>query len=234
MKVVGLSDIGSIRNRNEDSFLIREKEGIFIVCDGMGGHKGGDVASNLAIQTIEQVINDCPHITLELLNQAIIKANQVIWQDGHDNPEWHEMGTTVTIAKITNMHMEICHVGDSRLYLIRDNNIKQITKDHTLAEEMAESGITNKGQKSYSHILTRALGVNKEIEIDNIVVDLFTNDIILICSDGLTDMLTDEEILTIITRKNDVVEIGNDLLEEALTKGGYDNITLILVQTSGR
>lgn len=230
MKVVSLTDIGSIRSRNEDSFLVREKDGLFIVCDGMGGHRGGHIASNLAIYTIETMINESPQITLDLLNQAIKEANLKIWQQGKENPDWHEMGTTITIAKITDMHIDICHVGDSRLYLIRNNTIKQITKDHTLATEMIESGILEKEQKSYSHILTRALGVNKEIEIDNISFELYKGDIILLCSDGLSDMLSDQELCAIITKNNDIVKTGNDLLQEALTKGGYDNITLILVQ----
>lgn len=234
MKVVSLSDIGSIRNRNEDSYLVREEDGLFVVCDGMGGHKGGDVASSLAINTIEKMVNDSPQITLELLNEAIRQANLKIWQEGKDNPDWHEMGTTITIGKITDLQLDICHVGDSRLYLIRNNTIKQITKDHTLAAEMIECGILDKEQKSYSHILTRALGVNKEIEIDNISFNLYKEDIILLCSDGLSDMLSDQELCAILTRNDDIVDKGHDLLQEALNKGGYDNITLILVQISGR
>ncbi|NLB88251.1 MAG: Stp1/IreP family PP2C-type Ser/Thr phosphatase [Syntrophomonadaceae bacterium] len=234
MKVVSLSDIGSIRNRNEDRFLVREEEGLFVICDGMGGHKGGDIASSLAIETIEKEINENPQINLDVLNQAIRKANLRIWQEGHNNPDWHEMGTTITIAKITDMRIDICHVGDSRLYLIRDKEIKQITKDHTLAAELVERGISEKEPNSYSHILTRALGVDKEIDIDNISFDLYKEDIILLCSDGLSDMLSDQELYSIITKNNDIAEIGNNLLQEALTKGGYDNITLILVQLSGR
>lgn len=234
MKVVSLSDIGTIRNRNEDRFLVREEEGLFVICDGMGGHKGGDIASSLAIDTIEKVIDESPQINIDILNDAIRKANQRIWQEGNENPEWHEMGTTITIAKITDMHLDICHVGDSRLYLIRDKEIIQVTKDHTLATEMVERGILEKEQNSYSHILTRALGVNKEVVIDNISFDLNPEDIILLCSDGLSDMLSDQELCTIITKNNDIEEIGNNLLQEALTKGGYDNITLILVQLSGR
>ncbi len=235
MQVVGLSDIGKIRKRNEDHLLIRDKEGVFVVCDGMGGHKGGNIASSLAIDTLEKEFVDNTPITIPLLNQAIIKANQIIYQKGHENPDWYEMGTTLTAAIINNLHMDICHVGDSRAYLVRENEIKQITKDHTLAEEMVESGIiNNKGQKSYSHILTRALGVNEDIEIDNISWPLEPLDTILLCSDGLSDMLTNQELLTIISREKDLTVTANILLEEALNKGGHDNITLILVRISGR
>ncbi|HZK43580.1 MAG TPA: Stp1/IreP family PP2C-type Ser/Thr phosphatase [Syntrophomonadaceae bacterium] len=234
MKTIGLSDTGLKRKRNEDAFLIRNVENIFVVCDGMGGHKGGNIASNMAIQTIEKELEDGHHVSVEFLNRAIEKANLKIWQGGHDNLDWHEMGTTITIAKIDNMRLDICHVGDSRLYLIRKDEITQITKDHTLAEEMAKSGMIKSKQKSFNHVLTRALGISKDIEIDNITMDLYKDDTILLCTDGLSDMLSDQELLTIITKNDETKITGQNLIQAALTKGGYDNITLILVQINGR
>lgn len=235
MQVVGLSDIGLIRKRNEDSYFINEENGIFIVCDGMGGHKGGDIASSMAIQTIVTELNKYSDITLELLNKVIKKANYNIWLEGHSNPDLYEMGTTIILAKITDMHLKLCHVGDSRAYLIRENEIIRLTNDHTLAAQMAENGVINNDKKSYNHILTRALGISEDIEIDNISHELYENDIILLCSDGLTDMLSDIEIMTIITDNiSELQVISQNLIKEAVKNGGSDNITLILIQISGR
>lgn len=235
MQVVGLSDIGLVRKRNEDNLLIREKEGIFVICDGMGGHKGGNVASSLAIQTVETEIDNIKSLTVPLLNEAIIKANKVIYQKGLKNPDLHEMGTTLSAVFINNLDMNICHVGDSRVYLIRANEIKQITTDHTLAEEMVHSGMKDSDeQKSYSHILTRALGISENVEIDNIALQLKLYDTILLCSDGLSDMLTEQELLSFIIQDNDIKVIADSLLQEALKKGGADNISLILVRINRR
>ncbi len=230
MQVVGLSDIGLIRPRNEDSFYINKQAGIFIICDGMGGHKGGDVASNMAIDTIVAETLAHKELNLDLLNEAIRKANYKIWLEGLNNSDLHEMGTTISLASITDMELNICHVGDSRIYLIRKNQITQLTKDHTLAEKMRERGISETEQKSYKHVLTRALGINDKVEIDNLALGLQMGDLILLCSDGLSDMLSDQELLNTIKIKNEIETIGRNLIKKAISKGGRDNITLILIQ----
>lgn len=236
MKSVGISDQGLIRHRNEDNFLIEEPRGLFVVCDGMGGHKSGHVASNLAIEIIaEQTKNLKSKEIINLIDEIIIKANRKIWEIGQSDPECHEMGTTITAAIIDNDKLYISHIGDSRLYIIREDKIRQVTKDHTLAEQMIENGLLEENELSnvsYSHILTRALGIAEDIEIDHYIETLLDDDIILLCTDGLSDMLSDEDILTIIlsSANEDIEKIAQQLVDKALEKGGHDNITLILIR----
>ncbi|MEN6326804.1 MAG: Stp1/IreP family PP2C-type Ser/Thr phosphatase [Syntrophomonas sp.] len=236
MKVVGISDLGLHRRKNEDSYLMNQNMGLFVICDGMGGHRGGDIASQMAVNTIDEVcqaesINDAQ----AMLCQAIRKANAVIWQQGHANPEWEGMGTTVTAALLENQKLTVANVGDSCLYIIRNKNISKITHDHTLAEQMVKEGLLRfeeMRKSSYNHILTRALGVEEDIEIDVFEEQLEPGDFMLICSDGLSDMLDENEILSIIMEaaaKGEKLDImARTLLESALHKGGYDNITILL------
>ncbi|MGI6451993.1 MAG: Stp1/IreP family PP2C-type Ser/Thr phosphatase [Syntrophomonadaceae bacterium] len=235
MDVVGISNIGLIRKKNEDHYLIRKDKGLFAVCDGMGGHKGGEVASRLAVEVIERNLADTSSDDVVLaLNLAIKVANRLIWQKGRENPDWHNMGTTITAAVIKDNRLIISHIGDSCLFLIRDGLINKLTKDHTLAEQMMKVGLLGANEtysSTYDHILTRALGVDEEVEIDNIETDINHGDIILICSDGLTDMLDREEILEIIQKyKDDLNGMAKGLLDQALVRGGHDNITVILVR----
>ncbi len=235
MEVIGLSNIGLVRERNEDNYYIDKNRQIFIVCDGMGGHKGGDVASKLAVDTVVGVISNQANISQYLLNEAIKKAHYNIWQQGQNNPDLFRMGTTIILAHITNDTLHLHHVGDSRAYLVRGQSLTRLTNDHTLAAEMEKSGIDENKRKSYNHILTRALGINEDLVIDNIILDLQDDDIILLCSDGLTDLLTDVEILNIIKSNiNQIPIIGRNLISAAIDNGGNDNVTLILIQINGR
>jgi protein phosphatase len=235
MKVVGITDIGLIRKKNEDNYLINESKRLFAVCDGMGGHKAGDIASGLAVQVIEdEVKKQALDITVRFLNTCIEKANKVIYQKGHENQEFHEMGTTLTAAVITNGNIQVANVGDSCLYLIRKDYIRKVTRDHTLAEQMVADGLLKNEELStsaYNHILTRALGQDKEVLIDNFEERIYPGDIILICSDGLSDMLNSMEIMTIVNADiEDLDKASQELLDAALLKGGHDNITFILIR----
>ncbi len=234
MKVVGITDIGLIRKKNEDNLLINESKGLFVVCDGMGGHKAGDIASKLAIQVLEEEVNSQPlNDILTVLNKSIQKANRLIYKNGHETQEWHEMGTTITAAVINDRQISIANVGDSCLYIIRKDGIRKVTRDHTLAEQMVIDGLLKQEEirtSAYNHILTRALGVEEEVLIDNFEEEIFPGDIVLICSDGLSDMLEDMEIMSIINSNiTDLDEAAQELLEQALLKGGHDNITFILL-----
>lgn len=237
MKVIGISDLGLHRKKNEDSFLINQSLGLFVICDGMGGHRGGDVASQMAINIIDEMSkSEVWTNAVELLNNSIQKANRVIRQEGHQNPEWYGMGTTVAAALIEGERVTVASVGDSSLYIIRDNEIKMLTKNHTLAEQLVREGVLKADeirQCSYNHILTRALGVEEDVQIDNFEEKLLPGDYILICSDGLSDMLEDQEILDIIlddpNKGSEIDIIARALLKEALNKGGYDNITIIII-----
>lgn len=234
MIVVGVSETGLVREKNEDSYLIDEKRGIFVVCDGMGGHKGGEVASRLAIDIFRETAEqDQENNPIVILNTAIKKANRTICEQAKSNPYLDDMGTTVTAAMITDYSMTIANVGDSSIYIIRGKNIRKITRDHTLAEQMLNKGLINEDQirsNSYNHILTRALGIELQVTIDNFQEQLMPGDYVLLCSDGLTDMLTDDEILAIILDNNEVSQISQGLVRQALDRGGYDNITLILLR----
>lgn len=235
MEVAARSDRGRVRSENEDSLLVKPEPGLFVVCDGMGGHNAGEVASRLAVQCIGAWLEDSKvRLTLEFLNQAVARANELVWQQGQENPEWREMGTTVTAAVIRKNQMLIAHVGDSCLFLLRDGVIKKLTQDHTLAQEMVKDGLIRSDevkQSGYNHILTRALGVHPTLEIDNFEETLLDGDKILMCSDGLSDMLSDEEILDVLFEHEDSLdEAAAALLDKALAVGGYDNISLILLK----
>lgn len=234
MKVVGISDIGLVRRKNEDAFWIDEEQGFFLVCDGMGGHRGGEVASRMAVQTITQNMKGYSSSDAkQRLIQAIKAANQAILKAGLENEHLFEMGTTVTAALVNGYQLLVANVGDSGIFLIRSNSIRKITRDHTLAEEMLSNGLLKPDEmrdNAYNHILTRALGIDDQVEIDIFNEEIIPGDILLMCSDGLTDMLTSEEILNIIKHNSSDLEFAaNQLLREALQKGGFDNVTIVLL-----
>ncbi|NLW91316.1 MAG: Stp1/IreP family PP2C-type Ser/Thr phosphatase [Syntrophomonadaceae bacterium] len=235
MIVAAVSDKGRVRSNNEDSLLVKPEQGLFIVCDGMGGHNAGEVASRLAVQCIEDSLQGLGRqITALDLNKAILKANELVWQQGQDNPEWREMGTTVTAAMIREDQLLVVNVGDSCLYLIRDGAINKVTHDHTLAQEMVKDGLLRPDEvksSGYNHILTRALGVHPSLEIDHFEEKLKSGDSILICSDGLSDILLDDEILNVVLEHDNSLQNAVDALrDQALAGGGYDNISLILLK----
>ena len=238
MDTAYISDIGLFRKNNEDHYLVMDEYGLFAVCDGMGGHKGGDVASKLAVDCLHEYMlnlaaDSLSQNPISVLNAAIQKANYLIWLQAQGNLELHEMGTTITAAMIRKKQLAVANVGDSSLYVFRNGKLNKITRDHTLAEKMVADGLLkNEDKKSsgYNHILTRALGIQEEVVIDNFEHQLYKGDLVLLCSDGLTDMLDDNEIETILNQEENLHKSLNTLLDTALTKGGYDNITIILLR----
>lgn len=238
MDTAYISDIGLLRKNNEDHYLIMDQYGLFAVCDGMGGHKGGDIASKIAVDCLQECICNLNADSLSsnpitVLNTAIDKANQLIWSQARENPEWHEMGTTITAAMIRMKQLFVANVGDSSLYIFRNQKLKKITRDHTLAEKMVTDGLLkyeDKKSSGYNHILTRALGIQEEVLIDNFEHRLYTGDLVMLCSDGLSDMLDDNEMETILNQEENLQKSVDTLLDTALKKGGYDNITIILLR----
>ncbi|MBP1760646.1 MAG: Protein serine/threonine phosphatase PrpC, regulation of stationary phase [Firmicutes bacterium] len=233
MKVVGITDIGLVRKRNEDNYLIDTGRNLFLVCDGMGGHFGGDIASRLATETInrELVFNSIADLP-EALEKAVQTANRIIWETGQADAELNEMGTTVTAAVLCDDQLLIAHVGDSSLFIIHDNEIIKPTSDHTLAEHMRRDGLIVKDDeryKSFHHVLTRALGIDKKVDIDINQIKVMKNDWILLCTDGLSNLVEQDEIKDLLKNKNEPQEACQQLLELALARGGYDNITMILL-----
>lgn len=238
MDIAYISDIGLLRKRNEDHYLVMDEYGLFAVCDGMGGHKGGDIASKIAVDCLQEYMcylatDNLSQNLITVLNTAIYKANHQIWLQAQENPQWHEMGTTITAAIIKKKQLAIAHVGDSSLYIFRNGKLKKITRDHTLAQKMVTDGLLkNEDKKSsgYNHILTRALGIQEEVIIDNFEYQLYSGDLVLLCSDGLSDMLDDNEMDTILNQEENLQNSLDTLLDTALKKGGYDNITIILLR----
>lgn len=236
MQAAGISHIGLVREKNEDKYIMDLQQKLFVICDGMGGHKGGKIASAMAAQVIErQYTSNDEQDRSVALNAAINAANQKIWQVGSDNPEYQEMGTTATAAVIAGERLIVAHVGDSSLFLLRDGQICKITTDHTLARQMVMDGLLDEDEVrtcSYNHILTRAVGVQENIEIDNYTEIIQPGDQIILCSDGLTDMLAEEEMLEIMNENKaaaDPEQLARALVDAALNKGGYDNITIIVL-----
>jgi protein phosphatase len=233
MRIASISDIGLHRKRNEDTFLVDEDKCIFVVCDGMGGHKGGDVASRLAVEIIKETfIFSVAEEIIPALQSAAEMANRIIWEKGKSDDSLNEMGTTLTAAVIFDGSLIVAHVGDSSLYLFRENQLKKVTCDHTLAEQMLSDGLLKKEDMRsnvYNHVLTRAVGVESQVEIDIYQEEIHTGDWVLMCTDGLTDLIEDEYIDELLRGADDPKIVAQELLNMALHKGGYDNVTIVLV-----
>ncbi len=239
LKTFSITDIGKKRKLNQDYVFTSEISvghlpNLFLVADGMGGHNAGDYASRYTIETIVEEIgsssNDSPVIVLE---KAIQSANRLIRQKSFEDEDLSGMGTTVVAATIDDDRLCVANVGDSRLYVINNREIKQITRDHSLVEEMVRMGGLQREQ-ARSHpdknIITRAIGAQDEVEIDFFQMTLSKDDIILMCSDGLTNMIDDEEIRMILQGQRDIVEKAETLVNAANNNGGKDNIAVILVE----
>lgn len=233
MKVAAITDLGLHRKRNEDRYWIDMERGIFIVCDGMGGHRGGDVAAKLTIETMQQTLVSIDYEKLvPVLLASIEKANQAVYQKGRSDPDLFEMGTTITAAVIQDGHLTVAHVGDSSLFRFRQGQIGKITRDHTLAEKLRQEGLVKAGDaevSQYKHVLTRAVGVDPQVDIDLIQVEVLSGDWILLCTDGLTDMITDQEIAQEIRGGLEPQDLARKLVDQALQRGGFDNITVVLI-----
>jgi serine/threonine protein phosphatase PrpC len=253
MKVIscGITDIGRKRQRNEDSYLVNDKIGLYIVADGMGGHAGGEFASKIAVSTVEEIIrgedrvkSNVPANTYldgnqsaegleqDRLKDAINRAGNMIVRRAFEDPELKGMGTTSTVMFVSEDKAYIAHVGDSRAYCIRNGEIIQITEDHSLVHEQLKSGlITEEEAKTHQlkNIITRSVGVQEEVEVDTVVWKIQSGDGYLLCSDGLSNMVQDEEMQEIVT-KFEVEQAARELVDLANSRGGEDNITLILLK----
>jgi serine/threonine protein phosphatase PrpC len=246
---VARTDVGRKRSGNEDSFCVSPELGLFVVADGMGGHAAGEVASQLAVETIqewmgkyrrgeattqgEQPLFGGFHQANWLLG-SIRLANRVIYDVAQGRTECAGMGTTLVAALTVGERVALAHVGDSRIYRIRGDRIVQLSRDHSLVQHQVERGIISTGEahdSRYRHLITRALGLKESIEVDLGEHDVLVGDLLLLCSDGLSDLLEDEEMLTVIREHGDDLEKACQLLiDRANYKGGDDNITVLLIQ----
>jgi protein phosphatase len=227
------TDVGRVREINEDRYLQRDDLGLFAVADGVGGHQAGEVASQTSVETIETAFVEP---TTEGLVKAIEQANDAVWHLAQSAPEKRGMGTTLTAVALVSEdgeeHLAIANVGDSRVYLFQQGELSQLTDDHSLVEELVREGqITHEEARVHPQrsIITRALGMEPNVTVDHLQLIPYEGDRLLLCSDGLTNEVPDDRIESILRRMGDPQEAAQELVRQARAHGGNDNITVVVV-----
>ena len=244
--IMGMTDIGLVRRKNEDSIGYDSALGLAVLADGMGGHRGGDIASSMTVDTIIEVIQKkLPEIkpghtdsksgySLEsiCIQEAIDSANDLVFKAAEANPMHSGMGTTIVVLQFYNNTFSLVHIGDSRCYRLRANSLEQVTKDHSLLQELIDRGFYTREEARKSlnkNLVTRALGIDSVVTADIQEDIVLKNDIYLLCSDGLTDYVEDEHIyLTIKSFSDNLEEAAKQLITKANQNGGKDNISVML------
>jgi protein serine/threonine phosphatase len=240
MEAFANSDIGKVRDMNQDSYYISDKDDkikLYIVADGMGGYKGGEIASKLAIESSKNyIINNFDQIKkerdqiIELIKNAIEYANMVVYEKSKEVPELVGMGTTVDVCLIYSNRIYIGHIGDSRVYRLRKDFFRKLTVDDSYVEQLVKEGNITK-EEAYNHpkknMLTKALGCTAFVEPTVLVKGFMKGDILLMCTDGLTNMLKEDKICEIIKQNSE--QASKELVKKANEQGGYDNITAVII-----
>ena len=252
IKASGISDVGLKREGNEDSFSTEDSLGLYIVADGMGGHLAGEVASQIAVEMINKsfrkwVEKEVPEeelfgshdssLTLKgnYILSSIRLANRVVYEMATEYDQYHGMGTTVVIVLVTPTLIITANVGDSRIYKIKDGNIERLSRDHTIVSEQVEMGAMTEEEAATSplkHILTRNLGSAENVDPDIFEIEPSNNDRFVLCSDGLTDLVTDEEILEMTQDEDDPEKLCSKFIEKVLKRGAHDNTTIVSIYLS--
>ncbi len=248
LTLVGRSDVGLRRDHNEDSIAFDPNLGLAVLADGMGGYKAGEVASAIAVNVVmEEVRNSLRQDVPEALDresgycrgslfvrEAVTKANDAIYTTAQAQPQCQGMGTTIVVALFYNDRITIAHVGDSRLYRLRGGQLEQLTVDHSLLQELIEKGFYTKEEARSSNqknLVTRAMGVEAEVETSLQEEPVETDDIYLLCSDGLSDLVSDEDIhLTLEEYSANLDQAADALIQKANRSGGSDNVSVLLVK----
>ena len=222
------SDTGKKRRRNEDSYVVAPP--LFAVADGMGGAQAGEVASKLAAAALKETHPDGASGP-EIVTALIQEANRRVYERAHADPTTSGMGTTMTVALVEGSEVTIGHVGDSRAYLVRGGQLEQLTEDHSLVNELLKSGKLSREEAEVHpqrSVITRAVGTDPDVDVDAFTVGAGEGDVFLLCSDGLTDMVADEDILDVVERhRDDLDRVTKALVSAANRGGGEDNITVI-------
>ncbi len=244
----GVTDLGRVRTNNEDCFRIVTPLNLFVLSDGMGGEAHGEIASALAVETVvKHCLDEEANPAANLLGQvepgwsaktkrlstAVHLANRNICKSAEEHPEQRGMGATLTAAWIDRSKLSIAHVGDSRAYLLRGGSLLQLTRDHSLVAEQVRQGVLTAAEAEESDmqsVLLRALGAQPEIEVDADEHILFPGDVLLLCSDGLTRVVTEPEIAGVLQAETDPVHGGEELVGLANERGGPDNITVVIAR----
>lgn len=238
------SDVGRIRHINEDRSWVGQLDNgitLAIVADGMGGHQAGDVASQLAVNTFRDMLEKSAskaELSLQegkmLIRQALVMANDVVYDMASRNEQYYNMGTTIVAALYKERQLIIGHIGDSRAYLITADGIAQLTEDHTLVNELVKTGQISLEEAAHHprrNVITRAVGTDAQVEVDIYTAALSDHDVLLLCSDGLTNMVSDELMLQTVREDGLGLDDKADrLIQLALHAGGDDNITVVLLQ----
>jgi PPM family protein phosphatase len=243
------TDVGQKRQGNEDRFCLDRTLGLYVVADGMGGHAAGEVASRLAVETIHEWMGKylsgadaaivepaAAAVSAEanFLLSSIRLANRIIFDSAKDRREYAGMGTTVVAVLAQDDRFVLAHVGDSRIYRIRRDHIVQISRDHSFVQEQVDNGMMSAAeahQSQYRHMITRALGLRESVEVDLTEQPARAEDVLLLCSDGLSDLLDDEDMLVAVQEHpDDLDQACRALVDRANSKGGDDNITVLVVQ----
>jgi protein phosphatase len=247
---VECTDVGKVRDHNEDAIGAQPDIGLWVLADGMGGYNAGEVASGIAVKTIIDMVTEAckreKRGEIEtstgymrqtiVLRDAIHRANKVINQTAQSQPQCEGMGTTLVASLFYDNRVSIAHVGDSRMYRLRGNRFEQITMDHSLLQELVDRGFYSQEEAQRStnrNYVTRALGVEANVEVEVQEIEVQKGDFFLMCSDGLPDMVEDEDIhLTISTFNNDVRTVGEQLIKLTNDNGGRDNVSVVLVRVA--
>lgn len=239
LKSYAITDIGQKRQLNQDFIYLSETPignlpNVFIVADGMGGHNAGDYASRYAVETVvEEIGSSFEKNPVKIMGRAIDKANELIRKRAQEDLSLNGMGTTMVLATCMGKYLEVANVGDSRLYVIHPNRIEQITQDHSLVEEMVRmGGIDRESARNHpdKNIITRAIGARDYVEADFFNLELQMGDMVLLCSDGLTNMIDDETIYRILTNGTSLKDRVEELVKRANQNGGKDNISVIVIE----
>ncbi len=247
IKVVRLTDVGMLRDHNEDAVASDMSIGLMVLADGMGGYKAGEVASEIAVLMIAAEVTESmqnmpriPMIAPDLLPEsnmlldAVAKTNATIYQISQNQPQCAGMGTTLVASIFVENKLVVGHIGDSRMYRLRGETLLQLTEDHSLVQEQINAGLISEEQAQYSsnkNLVTRALGIDPEAELELQEFDVEVGDLYLQCSDGLSDLVTDMEITEILLEANgNISHAASRLVQTANEKGGTDNISVVLAK----
>jgi protein phosphatase len=233
MKLVsfGKTSVGMKRAHNEDAFYRNDSIGLYIVADGMGGHRAGEIASNMAVDSIKNYMLNQEKMSENSLVDAIYVANDLIFKSAAANPQYSGMGTTIVSIVLNGNGAMLCHVGDSRAYMLNSGKLVRLTEDHTYVNEQFKTGlITEKQMETHSmrNVLTRSLGFSEQVKVESQKLNIHAGDRYLLCSDGLSHMVADD-VIAEIGGTPDAVHSVSTLIDVANTNGGDDNITVIII-----
>lgn len=239
LRIAMASDVGRVRARNEDSVASDPALGWALVADGMGGHRGGDVASSIVAREVTAALaaaispEAAPESRQQCVEAAIQRANRAIFDQSNANLKLYGMGSTAVLAQVWGECVTVGHVGDSRAYLFRAGELRQLTVDHSLLQELLDGGMISAAEAKRAPgrgVLTRSLGVDPEVEVDVETHDFRPGDVILLCSDGLTEMVSDEQIRSVIdSADGDLAKVAARLVDAANGNGGRDNVSVVLM-----